>query len=128
MIVLDASVLIGFFEAPDAHHERAVELILRHAGDDFVASPLTLAEFLVGSARRGDQHLAEAERQVANLDLAQISLTEQSPRELAELRVETGLPLPDCAVLHAARQVGGAVASFDSRLSRAAEELGLPLA
>lgn len=128
MIVLDASVLIGFFEKPDAHHQRAVELLHRRADGDFAASPLTLAEFFVGSARRGDQHLAEAERQLASLDLTQVMLTQHSPRELAQLQVTTSLPLPDCAVLLAAQQVGGAVASFDARLCRAAESLGIQLA
>lgn len=128
MIVLDASVLIGFFEVPDAHHQRAVELLHRRAEDDFVASPVTLAEFLVGSARRGGSHLDEAQRWLDSIDVAQVALTDESPRLLAALRVASRLPLPDCAVLHTARQVGGAVASFDSRLNRAAGELGIPLA
>lgn len=128
MIVLDASVLIGFFETPDEHHDNAVALLRRCAAEDFGVSPLTLAEFLVGAARRGDRHLTEAERWLDSIHLAQVALTEESPRQLAQLRVASGLPLPDCAVLHAARQAGGSVASFDTRLCRAAEELGIPLA
>ena len=128
MIVLDASVLIGFFEKPDAHHQRAVELLHRRADGDVVASPLTVAEFRVGPARRGDQHLAKAQRVLESIDLAQVMFTEQSPAQLAQLRVTSGLPLPDCAVLLAAQQVGGAVASFDARLCRAAESLGIQLA
>ena len=53
MIVVDASVLIAHFEATDAHHTRATTLLLDATSDELVASPLSLAEVLVGPARAG---------------------------------------------------------------------------
>ncbi|MGL5859950.1 MAG: PIN domain-containing protein, partial [Phycicoccus sp.] len=53
MIVLDASVVIAHLESRDTHHERATELLLRHADHEFLVSPVTLAETLVGPARDG---------------------------------------------------------------------------
>jgi predicted nucleic acid-binding protein len=44
---------------------------------------------------------------------------------LAELRVRTGLKLPDCCVLDVALQHRAAVATFDDRLARVARDLGL---
>lgn len=128
MIVLDASVLIGFFEQSDAHHDAAVALVRRHLDQPFGSSPLTLAEFLAGPARRGERFTDDAQGRLERLPVRQIALTDASPVELARLRASSRLPLPDCAVLHAAQQVRGAVATFDSRLARAAEELGIALA
>lgn len=40
-------------------------------------------------------------------------------------REKTGLKLPACSVLLAAKEIGGVVASFDSALTGAAASLGL---
>jgi predicted nucleic acid-binding protein len=53
VIVVDASVLIGYLDGEDAHHG-AVEALLAAAVDDELgANPLTLAEVLVVPARDG---------------------------------------------------------------------------
>lgn len=128
MIVLDANVLIALLDPQDVHHDAAEALMTRHAGSELSVSPVTLAEFMVGPVKAGPTMVSHAEGAMARLDVRQVPLLSDSPLALARLRVETGLPMPDCCVLHAARQMGGAVASFDARLCRAAEELGIPLA
>ena len=91
--------------------------------EPLVASPLTLAEVLVGPVRAGRADLAgEALRQ---LGVEAVALNADAPRDLAELRVRTQLRLPDCCVLLAARTAGRYVVTFDDRLHRAAAELGL---
>lgn len=60
VIVVDASVLIAHFDAGDAHHERAETLLLAVADEPLAASPLTLAEVLVGPARAGRLDAATA--------------------------------------------------------------------
>lgn len=125
MIVLDASVLIAFLDGHDAHHERAREALLAHVRSSFQASVVTLAEVLVGPARR---HEAPRIRSVlAALEIAPVELRAADDLALAQLRASTGLKLPDCCVLLAARSVGARVLSFDERLLRSAGELGLGL-
>lgn len=123
MIVLDASVLIAHLDAADAHHDRAETLLLSTADEALVASPITLAEVLVGPARAG--HLDQATAAVARLDVQTVALPDHAPARLAILRAGTGLKLPDCCVLLAAQQSRGAVASFDDRLTATARKLGL---
>ena len=123
MIVLDAGVLIAHFDATDVHHERAGVLMRDAADEALAASPITLAEVLVGPARAG-----RVDRGVAllhELDVASVRLPEDAPEHLAVLMGGTGLKLPDCCVLLAAEQMQGAVATFDDRLANAAAERGL---
>ena len=122
MIVLDASVLIAHLEAGDPHHARAETLLADLAREELGASPLTLAEVLVGPARAG-----RVDRATAVLDQLQVRsvpLPEDAPLRLALLRAGTNLKLPDCAVLLAAETADAALASFDGRLCTAATERG----
>jgi predicted nucleic acid-binding protein len=123
VIILDASVLIAHLDPSDVHHDRATELLLAAADDELGASPLTLAEVLVGPARHGK--LTPAQDVIRELDIITVPLAADAPGELAALRVGTRLRLPDCCVLLAARSSGGAVATFDNRLRAAAAALGL---
>ena len=123
MIVLDASVLIAHFESTDAHHERATQLLVNAADEPLAASPLTLAEVLVGPARAGNLDAAQAAIQA--LEIASITLTDDGPLRLAMLRASTRLRLPDCCVLLAAETAQAQIATFDDRLASSANELGL---
>lgn len=123
MIVLDASVLIAHLDASDIHHERAGAL-LRDAADEVLgASPITLAEVLVGPARAGEVDRGTAV--LHELDVTSVRLLDDAPARLAVLRADTGLKLPDCCVLLAAEQTHGAVATFDDRLADVATKHGL---
>ncbi|MBS1844563.1 MAG: PIN domain-containing protein [Actinobacteria bacterium] len=123
MIVLDASVLIAHLDERDTHHERARRLLTDTGAEPLGASTITLAETLVAPARRGrlDDVLAALDR----LGVTEVPLGDGAPAQLARLRAETGCKLPDCCVLLATRETGGAVASFDSALIDAANTLGL---
>ena len=125
MIVADASVLIAHLDAADAHHKRAGALLLLVAEEPLAASPLTIAEVLVGPARTGQLDAAAAA--LHQLELASVLLDEDSPMRLAALRVGTGLKLPDCCVLLAAEQTHGEIATFDDRLATAARRRGFPV-
>jgi predicted nucleic acid-binding protein len=118
VIVVDASVLIAHLDKRDALHEQAVERLLA-ADEPFGCSTLTLAEVFVGPARR--RRLDDAQAAVAALEVQEIPLGIGSAGDLAALRAETGLKLPDCCVLLAAREAGASsVLTFDERLARAA--------
>lgn len=118
MIVLDASVLIAHLDATDVHHRHADELLESFAPEPLGASPITLAEVLVGPARAGQ--LDRAASAIALLDVARIDLADDAPLRLAMLRASTGLKLPDCCVLLAAERSGGVLSTFDDRLATAA--------
>ncbi|MGI9032860.1 MAG: type II toxin-antitoxin system VapC family toxin [Acidimicrobiales bacterium] len=122
MIVVDASVLIGHFDAADAHHDRATRL-LQKAGEPLGASPISIAEVLVGPARAGQ--LDRATGALRELDVASVDFDQQASAGLAVLRARTNLKMPDCCVLLAAGQVNGRIATFDGRLRSAARELGI---
>jgi predicted nucleic acid-binding protein len=123
VIVLGASVLIAHLESADSHHERATQLLLDSAEQPLGASPLTLAEVLVGPARADKLGLAEAT--LRELEVTTIPLAQDALARLARMRALTRLRLPDCCVLLAAESVGGAVATFDDRLASSAVEIGL---
>lgn len=123
MIVLDASVLVAHLNLSDAHHERATNLLMEAAGHEFGASPITLAEVLVGPARSGA--LDRANAVLAELGVQDLGLSDGAPGRLAVLRATTGLKLPDCCVLLAAEQDQAELATFDERLASVARERGI---
>ena len=123
MIVLDASIVIALLDSEDTHHQRARALLLSRPEETLAASPLTLAEVLVGPTRAGCPDRAKAALDV--LGVNSVPLSEDAPQQLAALRVETGLKLPDCCVLLAARQTGATLATFDDRLAGAARDSGV---
>ena len=123
MIVLDANVVIAFFDPNDRHHHRAAALLSDHAAEGFRMHPLTLGEVLVGAVRvgRGNQRFGELKSLGV---VAQLPDTSE-PLILAELRATTGLRMPDCCVLAAAQQESLPIATFDKQLTSAAQSLGL---
>jgi predicted nucleic acid-binding protein len=124
VIVVDASVLIAHLDERDALHARAVDVLLEVADRRLGCSPITLAEVLVGPARR--DRLAAARAAVAELEVEEIPLGEEAPARLAALRAESGLKMPDCCVLLAAQDAAAeAVLTFDDALAREVERLGL---
>ncbi len=123
MIVVDASVLIGHLSARDDHHAAATDLLLATAQEVLVVHPITLAEVLVGGARVGRGH-----EMLTDLTSVGITLAARDDGEalrLAELRVMSGLKLPDCCVLDVALTHAARIATFDRALAAAARQLGL---
>jgi predicted nucleic acid-binding protein len=126
VIVLDASVLIAYLNGADSHHDRAERLLADHIDEEFGVNSLTLAEVLVAPTRAG--RVEEVRRTLAELDVHELPFPAEPATDLARLRADTGLRMPDCCVLLAARTNGGRVAAFDEGLRKAALALGLELA
>jgi predicted nucleic acid-binding protein len=122
VIVLDASVVVAWFEPTDAHHRMAAAFFDDHL-EDLVLHPLTCAEILVGPHRAGVAGAVVHDLPVLGVrtDLPDA----EQPVRLAALRAETGLKLPDCCVLDIALVHNVAVATFDDRLAGVARERGL---
>ena len=123
MIVLDASVLIAHLDERDAHHVKAGRLLAESGAEPLGASTVSLAETLVAPARAG--RLADASVAFERLGVIELTLGAKAPTRLAQLRADTGRKLPDCAVLLAAQEHDGVVASFDAALIGAAIDLKL---
>ena len=123
MIALDASVIIALLNPGDAHHSRAASLMGSQASDGFLVHAITLAEVLVGAVRSGRGAQRQAELSAIGVAIAGNNADE--PLFLAELRAATGLPMPDCCVLSVALRAESAIATFDTRLGKAAAEIGL---
>ena len=123
MIVLDASVLIGYLDAGDAHHDRATALLTREVDDDFVVNLLTLAEILVAPTRTGQRDTVLSI--LADLAVETLPFPEGAAVTLAQLRAETVLKMPDCCVLLSVLDQQARLASFDDRLVKAAHTRGV---
>ena len=126
MIVLDASVLIGYLDAKDAHHDRATALLTREIEDAFAVNLLTLAEILVVPTRTGQRDKVLA--MLDDLAVETLQLPDRSPVVLAQLRAETLLKMPDCCVLLSALDQRARLASFDARLVEVAKARGVDVA
>ena len=125
MIVLDASVLIAYFDGEDEHHAAAETLLADAIDDDIGANSLTLAEVLVVPVRDGRRDAVEAA--LRDLEVQELPFPADTAVRLAGLRVSTGLRMPDCCVLLAAEDAAASVASFDQRLAQAAEDRDMPV-
>ena len=122
-MVLDANVIIAHFNAEDTHHTNATALLTSLAGADLLMHSLTIAEVLIVPTR-----LRQADR--ALFRMHQLGVSEWVPdtgqaRYLAELRVETGLKMPDVCVLDTALSNDADLATFDTPLATAARALGI---
>ena len=100
IVVLDASVVIGFLDPADAHYSRAVAAFVAHQSDTFVLPASVYAEVLVGAARAGPPALALVEKFVADFAMRIEPVSAEIARNAALLRAhQPALKLPDAFVL-----------------------------
>lgn len=125
--VLDASAMIALLDERDVHHARVTDILDRLAGTTFAADTLSLAETLVAPVRSGV--LPRAREELAGIELGEHRLRDGAAVRLAQLRAQTRLRLPDCAVLLTVEETrAGAVITFDERLAAAVEAQGIAAA
>lgn len=117
VIVLDAGVLIAYLDATDAHHATAIELLEQEA-PPFLIHRLTLAEVLVGPARRGRED--QVVRDLYSIGVTPAESWSDEPIELARMRAEWGLKMPDTCVLVTAQHHVCDLMTFDKQLARVA--------
>jgi predicted nucleic acid-binding protein len=123
VIALDASVLVAHLYPFDAHHEAATGILLDAGDEPLLVHALTMAEVLVGGVKIGKGAEMRADLQAAGILIA--GQDDDQPLRVAELRATTGLKLPDCCVLDAARTNDARLATFDRALATAARRLGV---
>lgn len=122
-VVLDASVLIALVNSDDAHHEWAVSFLLDTVEEDLCISTLSLAEALIYPTKAG--RASEFQTSIAGLDLNIAPISADSAAELAEVRVTSGLKMPDAVMLHLALSRKAALATTDTRLADQSQHHGL---
>jgi predicted nucleic acid-binding protein len=115
-ITLDATVLIALAKPDDAHHEWAKEFFLGATDAEFCIASLTLAEVLVHPVRQKvhKKFLSAIKR----LNLEVMPLSEEDVLGLAQVRVSSGLRMPDAVVLHAAITHKTEIVTADQQLAR----------
>ena len=84
---------------------------------------LSFAEILVHPTRQGKREKFLSS--ISGLGLEVIELPAQAALELASLRHQTNLKMPDVVVLQRAVAVGGTLATTDRKLAETASGLGL---
>lgn len=125
LITLDASIIIAHFNEADTHHPAAEAFFTEHIDAEFLMHTLTIAEVLVVPTRM--RRVEQAMRWLGRLGVAEWNHSPGEARHLAELRVESGLRMPDVCVLDTALSTNAALATFDTALASAARSLGVTL-
>lgn len=121
--VLDASALIALYSSSDKHHQWALDMFHETVALRLEMTVLSFAEVLVHPTRQGKREKFLAS--ISGLGLEIVELPQDAATELANLRNETNLKMPDVVVLQHALKVGGTLATTDRKLAAAASELGL---
>jgi predicted nucleic acid-binding protein len=123
VIVMDASVLIAHLNPADPHHEAATAILLAGTPGQMLVHTITMAEVLVGGVRAGHGASMRDDLQAAGIIVAPHD--DGEPLRLAEMRVGSGLKLPDCCVLDTAIHHRASLATFDEALAAAARKRGV---
>jgi predicted nucleic acid-binding protein len=123
LVVLDASALIALASDTDPNHNWALEMFRDTAGFGLQMTALTQAEVLVHPARAG--RLEKFLKLIGALGLEITPIEESDSRQIAKIRAETSLKMPDAVVLSQAIKVAGSVATTDKQLAKAAKDKGL---
>lgn len=106
-VVLDASVVIGFLDASDAHHSAATTALEARASSELVLPASAYAEVLVGPYRRGSAAVEAVERFVADFAVRIEPIEGVIARQAAALRARhPGLALGDALVLASGERLG----------------------
>ena len=121
-VALDADVVIGFLDASDAQHDKAVELLGARlaTGDDVLIAATVYAEVIVRPLQHGtddkvDEFLAAIDADIVDIDRA-------LARDAAQLRSKhAALRLPDAIALATALAADAQLLTLDRNLQRIAD-------
>lgn len=124
IVVLDASIVIAFLDADDAHHAAAVAAVGRARREELVLPSSAYAEVLVDPWRRGPDAVTLVKRFLTDLGIRIEPLTADIAARAARLRSgHQPLRLPDALVLATADTLDATALTCDRswpRVSRRA--------
>ncbi len=128
LTIIDVGILIGFFDASDAHHLGAKSELsnARQRGDQIAIPASALAEALVSPARYGESSVTGVLEFLERLPLGVTELGIQTAVVAARLRARHGqkVKLPDALVIATAIQNGADVLITTDRGWPPKSELG----
>jgi PIN domain nuclease of toxin-antitoxin system len=118
-LVLDASVLIAYFNPLDAHHTSAIGRLRRASGDECIVIASVLAEILVHPYRVGPKAVSDVEAALAALRMVIVPVEAVLARRAAELHASHArLRLGDALVIAAGDALDAEVVTADASWSR----------
>ncbi len=124
IVVLDASVVIAFLDAGDAHHAAAVAAVGHARREELVLPSSAYAEVLVDPWRHGPEAVAVVKGFLTELGIRIAPLTAEVAERAARLRSShRALRLPDALVLATADALNATALTADRswpRVSRRA--------
>lgn len=123
VVVLDASALIALHDSGDRHHAWARQMFIDTIDSNLAMSALTYAEVLVHPTRAGKA--GQFQDSVAGLGIDVRDVSAESATDIARLRAQTSLKMPDVLVLHLAQGLGASLATTDRALANEATAHGL---
>lgn len=107
LVVLDASVIIGFLDPEDTLHDACVTALAGRQGDELVVPASVYAEILVGPYRAGAEAVSEVDAFLSDFAIRIVPVTEAVARLGAQLRSTwKSLRLPDALVLACGEAMG----------------------
>ncbi|GAA5151670.1 hypothetical protein GCM10023321_19090 [Pseudonocardia eucalypti] len=124
-VVLDSSLLIGFFDPNDPHHDAAARHLQRmHQNrDGYLLPTVVLAEVMVGRIRSNPRTARGAMQTVLDAFGPVREVDEEIAFVAAELRARRpSIQMPDALVVATATVEQATVSTFDKRLANAAPD------
>lgn len=118
--MLDTSVVIGFLQQGDPHHDAARGAVRQASADELVVPSVAYAEVMVGAFLAGAAAVEPIEGFFDELARRVEPLTRDIARRAAALRAaERGLALPDALIVATAEALDAErLLTADSRLAR----------
>jgi len=118
-VTFDASVLIGFLEPTDAHHDNASETVAAWLGTGHqrYMSVVTYAEILVHPIQDEQDGLVDDFVERARITL--VPVEPRLARHAAELRSRFPISLGDAVALATARRTNSSLLTLDAQLGLA---------
>lgn len=123
-MILDSSGLIALTNVRDAHSQEARGLIVKNPKATWILHEVSLAESLVRASE--NDSVAEVLTLISALGVElEGSVGVEGALRVAQIRMKSRLPLPDCYVLDAALVYKLPLVSFDKKLNIRAREMGI---
>ncbi|MBJ7280484.1 MAG: PIN domain-containing protein [Rhodoluna sp.] len=119
-IVFDANVVIALFDSKNVHHDEAVNIYLSSTSSSIHLSSLTYAEILTHPA--GQNTLGAFVANLASGGFEVEPISKELAIEIAKVRNETRLKMPDVCVLALAKSLDAELITADRKLATRAKE------
>ena len=120
-IVFDANVVIALFDSKNIHHEDAVRIYLASTSSSIHLSALTYAEILTHPA--GSNKLRDFVSNLASGGFEVEQISQELSIEIAKVRHNTRLKMPDACVLALAKSLDSELITADRQLAEKAKQM-----